>query len=275
MSVQTLTYLVKGSTLVTGLATTLPGVFENNPFNNSVNTSLWTLPYEIGMYAILAGVWTILGAMPQLRVRAFKPTILSCAAGATLLLLLCHAYLIPEGRFLRLFVMFFSGAAVYAAQERLRLSRAVFWPLLVVVPLMSMLGEPVLFCAYVLALPYIVLYLAYVPSGFVRRYNQVGDYSYGVYIYAWPVQQAIVSLVPGVSVWEMVLVSASMSVALAALSWHLIEKHALRLKRRSVGYRSSGEIQWEGGENGREPLEQPAAIGGHVGSSLLTDLKNG
>jgi peptidoglycan/LPS O-acetylase OafA/YrhL len=238
MSIQTLTYWVKGSTLVTGLVTMLPGVFEHNPFNNSVNTSLWTLPYEIGMYAILAGIWTILSALLQRRVRAFKMTIVSCAAGAILFLFLSQAYLMPEWRFLRLFVMFFSGAAMYAAQAHLVLSRAVFWPLLVIVPLMSMLGEPVLFGAYVLALPYLVLYLAYIPSGFVRQYNQLGDYSYGVYIYAWPVQQAIISLVPGVSILELVLVSASLSVALAALSWHLIEQHALRLKRRSVGYAS-------------------------------------
>ena len=238
MSIQTLTYWVKGSTLVTGLVTMLPGVFEHNPFNNSVNTSLWTLPYEIGMYAILAGIWTILSALLQRRVRAFKMTIVSCAAGATLFLLLSQAYLMPDWQFLRLLVMFLSGAAMYAAQARMVLSRGVFWPLLVIVPLMSMLGEPVLFGAYVLALPYLVLYLAYIPSGFVRQYNQLGDYSYGVYIYAWPVQQAIISLVPGVSIWEMVLISASMSVALAALSWHLIEQHALRLKRRSVGYAS-------------------------------------
>ena len=40
----TLLYLIKGSTLVTCVDQTLPGVFQNNPFKNTVNGSLWTMP---------------------------------------------------------------------------------------------------------------------------------------------------------------------------------------------------------------------------------------
>ncbi len=235
----TFLYWVKGSTLVTGLVTTLPGVFENNPFNNFINGSLWTMPYEVGMYAILVGIWAVLCIVPRVRSRAFKITIVGCAAVAALLLLTCHLYMIQAGMFLHLFVMFFSGAAFFVVRDRVVLSRWVFLSMIVVVPSLAMFGEQVFFAAYVLALPYVLLYIAYVPSGLVRTYNQVGDYSYGVYIYAWPVQQSIAALVPGVSVLAMLLVSASVTIVLAALSWHLIEQRALRLKGRYAGYAKS------------------------------------
>ena len=125
------------------------------------------MPYEIGMYAILTGIWAVLYIVPGIRLRAFKITIVGCATVAVILFLLCHLYMIPEGKFLRLFVMFFSGATAFAVKDLIVLSRSVFLSLLVLIPLLSVFGEQVLFYAYVLALPYILLYLAYIPSGLV------------------------------------------------------------------------------------------------------------
>ena len=243
VSYDTLKYLVKNAILVDGLFPRLPGVFQNNPLNDTVNTSLWTLPYEIGMYAILASVWAVLCLVLGVRSRVFKITFVGCASAAVLLLLFCHGCTDNNVNFPRLFAMFFSGATAYLLKDRIVLSGRVFWSMIVIVPSATFLGEHVLFAAYVLTLPYILLYLAYIPSGFVRKYNKAGDYSYGIYIYAWPIQQSIVSLVPGVSVPAMILSSASVTVVLAALSWHLIEQRALRLKNLWVGYvQSSKEI---------------------------------
>jgi peptidoglycan/LPS O-acetylase OafA/YrhL len=255
-SYDTFKYWVKGSILFTGLVPTLPGIFENNPLNNVFNSPLWTLPYELGMYATLVGVWVAISLVPRVRLRIFTIAIVGCATVAVLLLLSCSVCMTHQGQLLRLFGMFFSGAAVYVLKDRIVLSGPVFWSLMVVVPLATILGEHVLFAAYVLALPYILLYLAYIPSGFIRKYNHLGDYSYGVYIYAWPVQQSIASLVPGISVPAMLLVSASVNVALAALSWHLIEQRVLQLKSVWVGYmKSSREVAW--------------TLGGLIGAVLL------
>ena len=86
--------------------------------------------------------------------------------------------------------------------------------------------------AYMVVLPYLVMWLAYVPAGPVRAYNQVGDYSYGIYIYAFPVQQAVVALVPGISPAGVLAASLPIVAMLAVLSWHLIESPALGLLRR-------------------------------------------
>jgi peptidoglycan/LPS O-acetylase OafA/YrhL len=62
---------------------------------------------------------------------------------------------------------------------------------------------------------------------------QSGDYSYGVYLYGFPIQQAIIAAFPifiGHG-WWMLGSSAVVTVAVAMLSWHYVEKPALRLKK--------------------------------------------
>ncbi len=82
------------------------------------------------------------------------------------------------------------------------------------------------------ALAYPLLWLGtHLPSPF-QRVGARNDYSYGVYIYGWPVQQLLGMW--GVQHWGYVVFTASAvagSVTLAALSWHLVEKRALSLKK--------------------------------------------
>jgi peptidoglycan/LPS O-acetylase OafA/YrhL len=59
----------------------------------------------------------------------------------------------------------------------------------------------------------------------------MGDFSYGIYIYAFPVQQ-LAAYFGAVSPWSNMLWSAPAVLILSALSWHLIEEPVLRLKPR-------------------------------------------
>ena len=223
-------YLAKCATLVSGVWYNLPGVFDDNPFKHAVNGSLWSLPYEIRMYAIVLLVWLVCRHTQRAGDRAFSITIVSAALAAGLFVLVRHIEGLPADQFVTLFFMFFSGAGLYVLKEHVVLSHSYFW-LYAIALLSSVLVSPRVFgVVYLLTIAYAVLYLAYIPSGPVRAYNRVGDYSYGVYIYAFPVQQSVVALIPGVSVFMLFLISACLTLVCAMLSWHCIERRALAFK---------------------------------------------
>jgi peptidoglycan/LPS O-acetylase OafA/YrhL len=230
-------YLVKCATLITGVSDTLPGVFHANPYKNSINGSLWSMPYEVRMYAILAIIWVTLRIKKRTRLRAFEMAIVTGAVIAGVLVVARYFFYLPgDDTFVRLFFMFFSGAAFYVLKDYITLSYLFFWLFSIALLSSAIANKHAFFVVYTLTIAYVLFYIAYIPSGFIRKYNLVGDYSYGVYIYAFPVQQTVAALVPGVSVFPMLLISTSATLLLGALSWHLLERHALGLKALYVDY---------------------------------------
>ncbi|WP_347987330.1 acyltransferase [Methylomonas sp. AM2-LC] len=226
-------YFLKCISLFFGVEYNLPGVFESNPYKYAVNGSLWTLPYEVKMYAILAVIWMLFRFTPKFRTKIFKFTIISGAILAGLVIMLLHFEIVTGmtkyDKFLKLFFMFFSGATFFILREHITLSHSVFNVFFVAL-ILSLLNKQIFFVVYMITLPYILFYAAYIPAGFIREYNKLGDYSYGVYIYAFPIQQSIAAIVPNISVLSMLIISSVITLVLAILSWHLLEKNALKLK---------------------------------------------
>jgi peptidoglycan/LPS O-acetylase OafA/YrhL len=93
----------------------------------------------------------------------------------------------------------------------------------------------------------LALWLARNPALPVIPAARFGDLSYGLYIYGWPVEQAVVWLLGGRALWWQVFaIALPVTAAIAFLSWHLIERPALRLKpaaRRPAVFPSSAEPQ--------------------------------
>lgn len=86
---------------------------------------------------------------------------------------------------------------------------------------------------YVIALPYLVIYLAYAPIPLLSRFGKYGDFSYGMYIYAFPFQQLTVYLLGHeIGVFWLTVISLAPTLLLAILSWHLIETPAMKFKQR-------------------------------------------
>jgi len=229
---QTLKFLVGNSSLLS-IQYVLPGVFEHNPMAGAVNGSLWTLPYEVLCY-ILAAAACGFGLLQSNRQRII---IMASTFVAILLFAAIHEHLPATGIPGRLFILarlgacFLVGMAYASFRERFHLR---LWHGIALAAIAAATSKTPLYdITLSTALAAVVLWLAFVPSPTLRRISRLPDYSYGIYIYAFPIQQLILDLVPTIPPAAHAIVAFLLVLVPASLSWHLIEKPALRLKNAS------------------------------------------
>jgi hypothetical protein len=113
--------------------------------------------------------------------------------------------------------------------------------LALIVYLVSLLRGGYLVIGYP-AMVYLLLWLAWRLPAFLRRIGAANDYSYGVYLYGFLVQQLLAYA--GVHHRGFVAyttLSVIFSYLLGAASWHLLEKRALALKDWGPG---KGLTEW-------------------------------
>lgn len=222
-------YLLKGGTLVAGVSYELPGTFLSVPYSEVVNGSLWTLPKEVRMYILLAIVWWALRIMGRLGTNSMGIV----AVGIVVFSLGFFSYFKYIGKDAtnyKLAYMFFTGVAFYSYRQKIWLSGRLSFIIALLLLVSGLFFHKEIFhCFYVLSVAYLIFWCAYVPRVF-RFYNRFGDYSYGIYIYAFFVQQCVIYFIPTASVFYMTLISSLVTFILAFLSWHFVEKPVLRFK---------------------------------------------
>jgi peptidoglycan/LPS O-acetylase OafA/YrhL len=82
---------------------------------------------------------------------------------------------------------------------------------------------------------YPLVYIATSPTIRLPTLDRLGDVSYGTYLYGWPMEQVMNHALGQYSTpWTVLALSLPASLLLGWLSWHLLEKRALRLKRISL-----------------------------------------
>ena len=207
----------------------LPGVFLSNPYPLTVNGQLWTVPYELGCYLTLGGM-SLIGARR-------RPIIAPLAAA-----LMTIAYIV--GRQIKyhgvppvshgllggplLVISFLVGVSIYVYRERLPMGNATgIASVLIGAVMVSVIPGAEIWSPWPLA--YATVYLG--TTNPKRIWLLLGaDYSYGLFLYGYPIQQALAALLPGQSSAFNTIASILVAGAFAAVSWRYVEKPALRLR---------------------------------------------
>lgn len=169
-------YMLKGMTILKGFSYNLPGVFESNPYEGAVNGSLWTLRYEVYMYALLVTLWLLLSPLKSLRVNVFTRFLclsLICSAFYLISRLLSiqpnEAFeMHSKMPFISLLYMFTLGAVFYIFRHRVHLSYIVL-VLAIALMLVSSQYKSIFLVVYLITLPFVLFTLAFVPKGVLRN----------------------------------------------------------------------------------------------------------
>lgn len=224
---------------------TLPGVFESHP-SDIVNLTLWTVPHEIGCYVIIS-VFIVLGTM------RYKPLIVISGALWVVMGFVVMGLGIERGDFgiigsllnvlfveqaSRLYTCFLFGIAAFLYIDKIPYSRIgalMCLAFLLAFGLYYRPGDPFdyPFISLIVTLPlvYLTMFLGvtniWMP-GFLRR----GDYSYGIYLYGWPMQQVVVALAPGMGFVANFVLALIPITLFAMFSWHFIERPILSLRKK-------------------------------------------
>jgi peptidoglycan/LPS O-acetylase OafA/YrhL len=204
----------------------LPGVrFSLFDAGAVIDGPLWSLPCEVLMYLMLAG----LGALRLVRLPVAAGLL---AVGLAALMLDTAASDWFLGSALWLLPFFAAGMALYL------LRGCIFDGRLALVAL-ALLALSVPLKQFILLFPicgsYLVIFVATwrrLPMVPAARF---GDLSYGLYIYGWPIEQLVVWRLGGAAPWwQVFVISLPLAAAAAFLSWHLVERRALLLKPRTL-----------------------------------------
>jgi peptidoglycan/LPS O-acetylase OafA/YrhL len=223
------TFLYLNGIFIFGIQYNLPGVFQHNPIVGTVNGSIWTLPYEVAAYFMIA----IFGKTGFLK---RKKTII-------LLFLMCVAltfvtngthsnhflFTLNVNAYMYFTAYFLSGVVLYLYRDKIPLN----WQIAVIAALVLIISIPVhaFYLTLFFTLPYLVMFIGSLTWTSLTALSKYGDFSYGMYIFAWPVQQSLVDLLHNkVGHTHLFVYTMVITLPLAIASWHFLEKPMLKLK---------------------------------------------
>ncbi len=211
----------------------LPGVFLHTGVSAAVNGSLWSLPVEFAMYLLVP--------LYGNRNRALCRTVLfPLALGAAILgglwfTVVAPAQMTPVLYWTSLPALFRTGPyfLMGAAFSIWRLERFLSLPVAAVMAgalAFNFHSTPLFEAELFLLTPFMVLAFALTPQSWLSRVGRRVDVSYGVYLYAFPIQQLLISEFGILKPLAIVAWTTLLSIACGWLSWHCVEHPALRLK---------------------------------------------
>ncbi|MDT0186755.1 acyltransferase [Microbacterium sp. ARD31] len=234
----------------------LPGVWGDHPYPNAVNGSLWTLPAEFFCYLLVPLVFLF----PKVARIPVIALLLAASVWYSMTppmdsAVIWHSRISDNAL---MWVFFAAGAILRLLAERgMRFRTDVAVGLLAVyLVIAGTLPQHTTKIAWIF-LPYIVLTVGLASTPYVRRASRYGDLSYGLYLWAFPVQQLVIDLWGVQRMSVNLLVVTAITAVLALASWHLVEHPSLKLKDRIV--RRFARPRPQPAPAAGTPVKEPAA----------------
>lgn len=244
------------------LSDKLPMQFSGNAKPDWINGSLWTIPLELKCYVALCA----LGLLGGFKRVPMLPLLALAGATAYFMLLPQIAHIgflrwLPDKAYVILLGLFFlAGAALQRFSYRTTRRRPLTVPLLfscLACGIAVVARQPML--ALWLAVPSLTVAAGQAATPFLRRFGRFGDLSYGMYLYAFPVQQLLIWIYKDRLPWSAMLCMSVLLTAMCAFfSWHFVEKWALRWKPHKPPMRGAVLANVESGccsSGKREPIQ--------------------
>lgn len=230
--------------LVFQLRSELPLRFEGNALPLAINGSLWTIPLELRCYAVLAALGMI-GMLMRRRAMLLLAALLALAYGGIQLrgeyFVAAASLRIEDQYFIEFGIAFLIGCAIklYWLEIQKRLL-GLCAAAMALAALAWAMGRPVL--AMFLVVPLFALAFATRSWPGLRLMDRLGDFSYGIYLYAFPVQQVLIwKFRDRLAWWPLLGMTVLLTVGLAALSWFGVERPLQRLKPKRRQIKVAGE----------------------------------
>ncbi|KTC85385.1 MULTISPECIES: acyltransferase family protein [Legionella] len=217
-------YLFSLSTLKTSImyssfmAKPIPGVFSDFLCKDVINGSLWTLPVEFASYIIIGVVLSYINSW-----KSILPLLLSCIV-ITMILTKTGKnygfYSIPLN-YLALFGIAFSGGALMSMTKDYWYANRIYLAIAAIVLLTVLQRRPEMQVLGTLSLAALTII---VGISFQEKWiNGKFDISYGIYIYAFPIQQLVINLITS-SFWLSMVIATLFTLLVAYLSYRFVEK---------------------------------------------------
>ena len=211
---------------------TMNGIFLNNPYPSAINGNFWTLSYEFTMYILISLLFFIKNNSIAIKLVVIVSFLLLLTGNVFYFeeMNIYHYGKISAGHLMDLGFYFMSGSAMAAFQiEKIKFKNSILLALTILTTISFSFDVFVDFKYFILP-PFVVLFGLMNTPVINNLTVKIGDLSYGIYIFGFPIQQMIQHFF-GLNSINLMWTSLIFSIILAYLSWHLIEVKALRLKK--------------------------------------------
>lgn len=219
-------YIINNFTLIIN-QTNIANLFGNNPVPFRFNDSLWTLSYEFICYLSIAflGVIGILKKSRKIVLGLFVALWLTFNMFFTKESMVSSNYILF--RTFELFTYFYMGSVFYLFRDKIIINKTILLFLLLISTIF------IYYQLFFLIAPFLIGYILFIMIIIIpfNNFGRFGDFSYGLYLYAFPVEQMLAfykfnnyGFIPFISA------SLFLGTILAAISYWLIEYPCLKLK---------------------------------------------